>query len=133
MSAFLDVKFTVTLMRLTELEIYVESGDRIFTYFFRVPDDWPADADLQGRVFAVAEQMYRDLNDRLRANEPTDPNYLRVKSTAATLLTPAEAQARPWWSAKDWPAWEPTPCVEVSPKGAYTKVHPQAFDEGETA
>src|ERR1044072_5053559 len=133
MSAFLDVKFTVTLMRLTELDIHVESGDRIFTYYFRVPDDWLTDADLQRRVFAVAEQMYLDLNNRLRRAEPSDPNYLRVKYTQATPLTADQVQAQPWRTATDLPVWETTPRVDVSADGAYQQVHPQVFDENVTA
>src|ERR1051325_9099786 len=132
MSAFLDVKFTVTLMRLTELDIHIESGDRLFTYYFRVPQDWLIAADLQRRVLAVAEKMYLDLNEGFRRAEPSDPNYLRVKYTQATQLTAAEVHARPWRTATDWPVWEPTPCIEVSPDGAYRKLHPQAFEEGET-
>ena len=36
--AYLEVKFVVTLMRLTEAEFHVESGDMTLTYYFAAPD-----------------------------------------------------------------------------------------------
>ena len=123
MAAFLEVKFTVTLMRLTETGAHVESGDRVFTYYFAVPDAWAnlADAELQTRAFAAAERMYADLNRRLHQAEPNDPNYLKVKSTNAIVLPEDMALSWPWLEATT-PAWETTPCVVVNGDGSYTKV-----------
>ena len=52
MAAFLEVEFTVTLMRLTQSGDYVESGDRMFMYYFAVPDGWASlpDQACQGRA-----------------------------------------------------------------------------------
>src|SRR5438552_3251894 len=53
MSRVLEVEFTDTLMRYdADWEIHVESGDRLSTFYFRVPDDWVkgTDEELQGRV-----------------------------------------------------------------------------------
>ncbi len=127
---FLDVKFTVTLMRLIpELEFHVESGDRVLTYYFRVPDAWAGDdsTKLQTRMFRVAREMYADLNRQFRIAEPDDPNYLLVKSTDAAPLTPDEVQAKPWESAPNPAVWEPTSCVVVNEDGSYVKVNPANF------
>lgn len=124
MATFLEVEFTVTLMRLTE-HGYVESGDRPFTYYFAAPDAWAPlpDAALQQRAFDAAERMYADTNSRLRAAEPSDPNYLKVKSTRARVLTADEASSWPWISAEP-PVWDPTPCAVVHADGTYAQVNP---------
>jgi hypothetical protein len=122
MAAFLEVEFTVTLMRLTEVG-YVESGDRLFVYYFAAPDAWASlpEATLQSRAFAVAERMYSETNERLRAAEPSDPNYLRAKSTRARVLSAEEASARPWAAAGP-PVWDPSACVVVDADGSFTRV-----------
>ena len=126
MPAYLEVKFVVTLMRLTEAEFHVESGDMTLTYYFAAPDAWAdlPDAGLQQRVFDVAQKMYADLNKRFRAAAPEDPNYLRVKSARATRLTPDQTQSRPWETAPPPARWEPTPCVVVNADCSYSKVTP---------
>jgi hypothetical protein len=131
--AFLEVEFTVTLMRLTELG-YVESGDRAFTYYFAVPDQWTtlSDETLQTRAFATAEQMYRETNERLRAAEPSDPNFLKVKSSRATVLGAADVSGRPWLVAQA-PVWEPTPCVVVEADGSFKRVARDGFADAAPA
>jgi hypothetical protein len=127
MATYLEVEYTVTLMRLTDPG-YVESGDRTFLYYYAAPDAWAAlpDRELQARAFATAERTYVDLNERLRAAEPGDPNYLRVKSTRARVLGTDEANSWPWVSARP-PVWEPSPCVVVHADGTYAKVHALEF------
>jgi hypothetical protein len=125
MAAFLEVEFTVTLMRLTPSGDYVESGDRMFNYYFAVPDAWASlpDQALQSRAFAAAGRMYADTNQRLRAAEPSDPNYLHVKSTRTRVLPPDEASSWPWISANP-PVWEPSACFVVHGDGSYDRVNP---------
>lgn len=124
MAAFLEVEFTVTLMRLTELG-YVESGDRAFNYYFAAPDAWARfpDQTLQTRAFAAAERMYEELGRAFKIAEPSDPNYIKVLRTRARVLRPDEAGARPWLSA-DRPIWEGTTSVVVNADGSYAKVDP---------
>lgn len=123
MATFLETEFTVTLMRLTELG-YVESGDKTFTYYFAAPDSWATlpDATLQQRVFEAAGRMYSALNARLRAAEPSDPNYLHVKSTRSRVLSQDEASSWPWVSAEK-PVWEPTPAFVLHADGTFEPVN----------
>jgi hypothetical protein len=128
MSAFLAVEFTDTLMRWVG-EFHVQSGDRLSTFYFRVPDSWIArgDADLQGLVFGVARRMYEDLNDAFREAEPDDLGYLLVKETMARVLADEEVKAAPWLQARNPAVWEWTPCVVAGEDGAYTKVGREEF------
>jgi hypothetical protein len=129
MPTYLEVELVVTLMRLTEMEIYVESGDMPLTYYFAAPDAWAGlpDAGLRQRVYDAAQKMYADLNRQFRAAEPHDPNYLRVKSARATILTPEQVETRPWTAARPPARWEPTPCVVVNADCSYSKVAPAQF------
>lgn len=112
-----------------DLQFHVQSGDHHSTFYFRVPDAWAAlsDAELQQKIFAVAQQMYVDLNAGFRAAEPDDISYMLVKSTQAQKLGPAAAQAKPWLTAPNPAVWESTPCVIVSDDGSYRKVTRDEF------
>jgi hypothetical protein len=113
-----------------DLATHVQSGDRFSQFYFRIPEAWVAfsDEDLQKHVFAVARQMYADLNAGFRTAEPNDISYMLVKSTEAMKLDPAQADAiKPWISAPNPAAWEPTPCVVVHADGSYEKVTREAF------
>lgn len=123
MAAFLEVSFTVTLMRLTDGG-YAESGDRVFLYHFAGPDSWAtlSDEALQDRVQSVAWRMYEQINTRLRAAEPSDPNFLYVKSAQPRRLPPGEAETWPWLSAQP-PVWDPSGCVVVNADGTFEWVN----------
>lgn len=127
MAGYLEARFVVTLMRLTEYG-YMESGDREFVYYFAIPDAWASLPDdvLQERVFAAAEQMYAETNSRLQAAEPSDPNYLLVKSAPMRRLGPDEAAARPWLSNRP-PVWDPSACVAVDADGYVRRVSAADF------
>ena len=125
MPHYCTVAFTDTLMAWdNDLEAHVQSGDRHSTFYFRIPDGWAAlpDDDLQKKIFAVAQQMYADLNAGFRAAEPNDISYMLVKATHAHVLDAAAVGTKPWLSAPNPAVWEPTPCVAVDDAGAYTKV-----------
>ena len=80
------VAFTDTLMAMdNDLGFHVQSGDRHSSFYFRIPDAWAAgsDAELQQKIFGVAQQMYVDLNAGFRAAEPSDLSYMLVKATHA--------------------------------------------------
>jgi hypothetical protein len=129
MYLYLDVLFVVTLMRLTELDAYVESGDEGFTYYFRVPAKWaeePGDG-LREHVDKVAQKMYEDLNEQFHIAEPNDPNYLKVKSAITTELDEKEVQSKIWLQAPPPAVWEWTPCIVVNEDGSYAKVNPSDF------
>lgn len=130
MSQYCSVAFTDTLMAWdNDLETHVQSGDHHSTFYFRLPDAWAAlsDAELQQKIFAVAQQMYVDLNAGFRAAEPDDISYMLVKSTQAQKLDAAAAQAKPWLTAPNPAVWEQTPCVVVNDDGSYQKVARDAF------
>lgn len=112
-----------------DLQFHVQSGDHHSTFYFRVPDAWAtlSDADLQGKIFAVAQQMYVDLNAGFRAAEPSDISYMLVKATQAQRLDPAAAAAKPWLMAPNPAVWEQTPCVAVAAGGSYAKVPRDGF------
>ena len=125
MAGYCSVSFTDTLMAWdNDLGFHVESGDHHSTFYFRLPDGWAQlpDAELQQKIFAVAQQMYADLNAGFRAAEPSDISYMRVKATHADLLDVATAQAKPWLTARNPAAWEATPCVAVGDDGSYRKL-----------
>ena len=130
MAAFFEVNMRVTLMRLVDGEFYAESGDRVLTYYFATPDSWATEPDeaLQKRVLDVAQRMYADLNERFRAAEPDDPNFLRVKLTDALQMYPEDVRAEVWKDAPAPAAWEPTPCVVVNEDHSYSKVPPAQFN-----
>ncbi len=130
MPHYYTVAFTDTLMAMdNDLGFHVQSGDRQSSFYFRVPDGWAADSDaeLQPKIFGVAQQMYADLNAGFRAAEPSDLSYLLVKGTHAEALDEAAAQAKPWLAAPNPAVWEPTPCVVVADDGSYQKVARDAF------
>lgn len=129
MYLYLDVLFIVTLMRLTELDVYVESGDEGFTYYFRVPAKWAEEPEdgLKERVDKVAEKMYADLNEQFHIAEPSDPNYLKVKLAITTELDEEEVQSKIWLDAPPPAVWERTPCIVVDEDGNYSKVNPSEF------
>jgi hypothetical protein len=126
MSKVLEVEFTDTLMRWAG-EYHVQSGDRFSTFYFRVPDAWNDDSDLHGRVFAVAQKMYEDLNAGFREAEPSDLGYLLVKETKSRALSEDQQKATPWLRAENPAVWEWTPCIVVDENGAYTKVSREEF------
>jgi hypothetical protein len=70
-----------------------------------------SDAELQQKIFGVAQRTYADLNAGFRAAEPTDSSYMLVKASHAESLAAAAAQAKPWLGAPNPAVWEPTPCV----------------------
>ena len=123
MTAYFEVEFTVTLARPTGADAHAEAGDRVYTYYFAVPDAWTflIDDELQLRVFDVAERMYVELNARLRAAEPAASTFLKVKSTRARMLAAAEVAARPWHGATNTPPWERSPAVTVDPDGSFRR------------
>jgi hypothetical protein len=130
MSEYCTVAFTDTLMAWdNDLQIHVQSGDHHSTFYFRLPDAWTtlSDDDLQGKIFAVAQQMYVDLNAGFRAAEPNDISYMLVKETQAQRLAAAAAEAKPWLTAPNPAVWEQTPCVVVEDAGSYTKVPRDGF------
>jgi hypothetical protein len=112
-----------------ELGFHVQSGDRHSSFYFRIPDAWAAgsDAELQQKVFGVAQKMYADLNAAFRAAEPSDLSYMFVKATYAAPLAPAAAEGKPWLQAPNPAVWEPTPCVVVNDDRSYQKVTRDAF------
>lgn len=125
MPHYCTVAFTDTLMAWNnDLEAHVESGDRHSTFYFRIPDGWAAlpDDELQKKIFAVAQQMYADLNAGFRAAEPNDISYMLVKATHADVLDAGAVGTKPWLNAPNPAVWEPTPCVAVDDGGAYEKV-----------
>jgi hypothetical protein len=121
MDTYLEVEFTVVLVRRDGQG--GESDERAFTYYFAVPESWSylVDDELQLRAFDVAERMYAQLNERLRAAEPTRPNDLRVKATRARLLSSAEVAAAPWRQSTATPPWERSPCITVAPDGSFRR------------
>jgi hypothetical protein len=124
------VAFTDTLMAWdNDLQFHVQSGDHHSTFYLRLPDAWAtqSDAELQQNIFAVAKQMYVDLNAGFRAAEPDDISYMLVKDTHAQKLDDAAAEAKPWLAAPNPAAWESTPCVVVNDDGSYSKVARDAF------
>ena len=130
MSPYCTVAFTDTLMAWNnDLGIHVQSGDHHSTFYFRCPDAWSAlpDVELQRNVFAVAQQMYVDLNAGFRAAEPDDISYMLVKSTQAQPLDAAASGAKPWLAAPNPAVWERTPCVVVDGDGSYRKVTRDEF------
>src|ERR1700681_427679 len=130
MRQYCTVAFTDTLMAWDDdLQFHVQSGDHHSTFYFRLPDTWAAlsDGDLQGKIFAVAQQMYVDLNAGFRAAEPDDISYMLVKATQAQLLDAAAAEVKPWLTAPNPAVWEQTPCVVVDDDGSYTKVARDEF------
>jgi hypothetical protein len=125
LSRYCTVAFTDTLMAWNnDLGFHVESGDHHSTFYFRLPDAWAAlsDAELQRKVFAVAQKMYVDLNAGFRAAEPDDISYMLVKATQTQLLDAGAAEAKPWLKAANPAVWEQTPCVVVDDDGSYRKV-----------
>jgi hypothetical protein len=124
MAAFLEVEFTVTLMRLTELG-YVESGDRAFPYYFVAPDAWAnlPDETLQTYAFGVAERIYEEIGRAFKIAEPGDPNYIKVLRTRARVLGADEVAARPWLTA-DRPIWDARTSIAVNADGSYTRLAP---------
>ncbi len=130
MPHYFMVGFTDTLMAPdNDLGVYVQAGDRQSSFYFRVPDGWaaPSDAELQQKIFGVAQQMYVDLNAGFRAAEPSDSSYMLVKATHAEPLSAAAVLAKPWLAAPNPAVWEPTPCVVVNEDGSYAKVTRDAF------
>ncbi len=125
MSQYCAVELIDTLMRFKD-DAYLQSGDRYSYYCFRVPDAWHGDI-LQEKVFAVAEKMYVEFNTTFRANEPNDPNYLKVLKTQAFPLTPEQVATQVWRNAPVPSAWEWTPCVSVNADGTYQRVAPSEF------
>jgi hypothetical protein len=124
------VAFTDTLMAWdNDLQFHVQSGDHHSTFYFRLPDAWAilSDDDLHGKIFAVAQQMYVDLNAGFRAAEPDDISYMLLKGTQVQRLDAAAAQAKPWLTAPNPAVWEQTPCVVVDDDGAYTKAPRDEF------
>ena len=121
MNLCLAVDFTVTLMRLTETGDYVESGDKIYRYFFSTPASWADNADYRRRAGQTSVNMYQELANQFRLAEPNDPNYIAVKATAAAILTAAEIAANPWREVRP-PVWENSPCVIVIDETEYYKV-----------
>jgi hypothetical protein len=127
MSQIVKVILTDTLMAWTGA-FHVQSGGRHSTFYFRVPNEWTADpTQLHQRLFAVAQQMYADLNARFRTAEPDDLGYLAVLNIEAAVLTPAEVANTPWLTAPNPAVWEWTPCVIVHEDGSYEKVGREAF------
>lgn len=130
MSIVLQVDLTDTLMRLDyNLGIHVQSGERQSRWYFRVPDAWaelPVGA-LNSQVHETMHAIYHATNRRLRAAEPSDPNYLSPQSVTCRVLTPEEEAAKPWLGAGSPAIWEWTPCVLVQENGAYEKVAPENF------
>jgi hypothetical protein len=125
LSQLCTVAFTDTLMAWdNDLQFHVQSGDHQSTFYFRSPDGWAAlpDAELQQKIFAVAQQMYVDLNAGFRAAEPDDISYMLVKNTQAEKLDAAAVQAKPWMTAPNPAVWESTPAVIVDDNGTYRKV-----------
>jgi hypothetical protein len=130
LSQYCAVAFTDTLMAWdNDLQFHVQSGDHHSTFYFRLPAAWATqpDAELQQNIFAVAKQMYVDLNAGFRAAEPDDISYMLVKDTHAQKLDDAAAEAKPWLAAPNPAAWESTPCVVVNDDGSYSKVARDAF------
>ena len=130
MPRYSTVAFTDTLMAWDDdQQFHVQSGDHHSTFYFRLPDAWAtlSDGDLQGKIFAVAQQMYVDLNAGFRAAEPDDISYMLVKATQAQGLDSAVAEAKPWLTAPNPAVWEQTPCVVVDDDGSYTKVARDQF------
>jgi hypothetical protein len=130
MSQYCTVAFTDTLMAWdNDLQFHVQSGDHHSTFFFRGPDAWRTLSDevLQAKIFAVAQQMYVDLNAGFRAAEPDDISYMLVKATQGQLLDAAGVAAKPWLAAPNPAVWESTPCVVVNDDGSYAKVPRDGF------
>ena len=130
MSQYCTVAFIDTLMAWdNDLQFHVQSGDHHSTFYFRLPDAWAAlsDAELQQKIFAVAQQMYVDLNAGFQAAEPDDISYMLVKQTQAQKLDAGAAQAKSWLTAPNPAVWESTPCVVVNDDGSYSKVARDAF------
>jgi hypothetical protein len=123
MTAYLEVEFTVALARPTGPDAHVESDERVYTYYFSVPDAWTylIDDELQLRVFDVAERMYVELNRQLRAAEPAAATFLKVKSTRARMLPAAEVATQPWRTSTNTPPWERSPAVSVAPDGSFRR------------
>jgi hypothetical protein len=130
MSAYCIVSFTDTLMAWDDqLGIHVQSGDHHSEFFFRLPHAWDAlsDAELEPKIFGVAQKMYDDLNAGFRAAEPNDISFMMVKSTEPMRLIDEVAAIKPWMNAPNPAVWERTPCVVVNDDGSYAKVARDAF------
>ncbi len=129
MNHIVEASLGITLMRFDPyLEAHVQSGERKYSYYFQVPDDWAAldPADLRSWVLPVANAIYREHGARLREAEPNDLSYLAVISAEARLLSEQESQPRPWLSSPT-PVWESSCCAVVKADGAHQKVPADAF------
>ena len=130
MARYCKVGFVDTLMRWDDdLGAHVQSGDRQSIFYFRIVDNWAAmpDADLQTRIYTVAQRMYADLNDGFRKAEPSDISYMYCKGTYGLLLDEANAAEKPWTTAPNPAVWEPTCCVVANEDGTYEKVARDGF------
>lgn len=131
MSKVIEVELTDTLMRFDNyLEAHVQSGDRLSTWYFRVPDNWVGGAPgvLGSHILSTMDSIYNATNARLQAAEPNDINYLAPLKVSCTPLTPEEEAAKPWMTVGSPAIWEWTPCVVVADDGeSYTKVEPDEF------
>ena len=122
---YLAVDFTVTLKRVTQFGGFAESGDKVYRYFFSVPQSWK-DLDYKKLVRQTADEIYRDLKLKLQTAEPFDPNYIALKKTETTILTDSEVSAKPWLRV-DPPVWHATVCVKVYRNGRYRMFAKEEF------
>ena len=85
------------MARTSDLGVYLESGDRHSTYYFRVPDVWAglAQADLDGRVMHIMQKIYSGFNEHFRQVEPNDMSYLAPLAVSSMSLRTSKSKPNP--------------------------------------
>jgi hypothetical protein len=96
------VVYDHTLMRLTGSGQYVDSGNREKIWTFEMADV------SDDTVWKMLVRIYELENARLRAREPTDPNYLAPVSAKHEIIEPPVAGPFPW--EQERPMWERSTC-----------------------
>jgi hypothetical protein len=88
------LSFDHTLMRLDRsVGVHVPEPPLPKVWFLEVPAPWLAAPD---RLAHALQQIFTAENQRLRAREPGDPNYLAAMNPRAEAIAPAAEGPFPW-------------------------------------
>jgi hypothetical protein len=100
------VQFDHTLMRLDgALGIHVPEPPLPKVWFLEIPTEW----DSGTRVAQALQAIFAVENARLRANEPSDPNYLTALDSRHTTVQPPPEGPFPW-ETEARIVWESSNC-----------------------
>ncbi len=100
------VQFEHTLMRLDRaLGIHVAEPPLPKVWFLEIPPSWDSDA----RIAHALQAIFAQENLRLRANEPSDPNYLAALDSRHALVEPPPEGPFPW-ETEARIVWESSSC-----------------------